>query len=98
MKAAMSTKHTLKLSSMLDILFHFVAFSYMQKLCRIEHGLQIYFFFWKDLCPITWPTTWLDKTKFWSDITKKGLTLRRVKLRTYYANVKENFITQVNVV
>ena len=37
MKAAMSTKHTLKLSSVLDILFHFVAFPYMQKLCRMEH-------------------------------------------------------------
>jgi len=29
MEAATSTKHTLKLSSMLDMLFHFVAFSYM---------------------------------------------------------------------
>ena len=86
----MSTKHTLKLSSMLEVLFHFVAFSYMQKFFHIEHRT--------DLCPTTWPTAWPDKTKFWSDITKKGLTLCWVKLRTYYANVKENFITQVNVV
>ena len=89
----MSTKHTLKLSSMLEVLFHFVAFS-CKSFSTSNTGLQINCFSWKDLCPTAWP----DKTKFWSDISKKGLTLRQVKPRTYYANVKENFITQVNVV
>ena len=40
----MSTKHTLKLSSMLEVLFHFVAFSYMQKFFHIEHRAANKFF------------------------------------------------------
>ena len=40
----MSRKHTLKLSSMLDMLFHFEAFSYVQKLCSIKHRAANDFF------------------------------------------------------
>lgn len=34
-------------------------------------------------------TSWLDKTKFGSEITKKGWTLDWVKKETYYSNVKK---------
>ena len=40
----MSTKYTLKLSSTLEVLFHFVAFSYMQKFFQIAHRAANNFF------------------------------------------------------
>ena len=77
----------------------FVLTTFIWHLLNHTQGGKWFFFSWKEICPTIKDTILVRQNQILvGDHQKKRLNFIRVKQRRYYANVKENFTTKVNVV